>query len=932
MDLKTFLGRVLPSSGNYFLAHDKDNDNKPVARLSHATIDSLVTAIYRNLAAKRNVYYSTGSFGSSSKGDQLRLKRVFYVDIDCGPGKPYANKKEALQALHQAVKDGLPKPTLIVDSGNGLHVYWELTADIPGHEWKPYGKALQGLCESLGLAVDSQITPDAVRILRPVGTYNYKDPANPKPVKIVYDKGPVWSFNDFSAAVNAHLSQPAPVPAPVDNSDLSAGIEHHKGRPAQAKQMVAECPMLTSTLATGGAGQPGVFWSKILHLLAWCEDGADYIHPMSSGHAEYDPKKTEERFTYALTQRAHAEKNPENVKLGPTVCDTFAKYSPECATCKWRGKFKSPIKLAYGTPSELPAGWRNGEKGLQRYIPGEDGEQGSYETVARFTVHDLSIAIDHGRDTHLNFMLGDVGVTATLADFESSRSTYLHLCKFNRGMENNECSHLKTLMNTWAQQLQHNKKTIRRVTQYGWFDKNKFHLPGYLLSLGDKGLQRDTAFIVDQNMHDTMAAVGDLEPWTECANYVLKQPRPAAWAILASAFAAPLINFTALHGTLLSAHSPSSGSGKSTMIAVAQAVWGHPVRGISSLNDTANAVTNRLGMLNTLPAYWDEVREKQEVIGFIKNVFRLGQGKEKQRLNANAQQRSTGTWSTMMVVASNEPLMDHIAANVTNTDAGVARVFEIKVEDIPVGDGMTNTDATHFYGRLQHNYGRAGEVYAAHLVEHRELAARLVKKLQERFEKVVNSESACRFWVATASSLLAGAMLANRAGLTQFDLPTFELYLTKELQRMYAVKQGTKVTGSDRAVELMGEFLHLHSDSFVKSKYLSRVGRPGSKDTILSEAVRGPAIGRVAVEDKAIRILDRSFKHWLYERDGAGYSNVIESLVKQGAREVRGSIDNGTLRGTGGRPRCIEFDLTGPFADVYDLSEYDEPINADLSS
>ena len=54
---------------------------------------------------------------------------------------------------------------------------------------------------------------------------------------------------------------------------------------------------------------------------------------------------------------------------------------------------------------------------------------------------------------------------------------------------------------------------------------------------------------------------------------------------------------------------------------VAQAVWGDPRTGIAHLNDTDNAVLNRLGELANLPSYWDEVRgNSQEMDQFIKMI------------------------------------------------------------------------------------------------------------------------------------------------------------------------------------------------------------------------------------------------------------------------------------------------------------------------
>lgn len=920
MEMKQFLGRLLPATGNYFTSIKKSNG--AIKRDQRHSLDDVIAAMQDGSTKLRcDMYFSTGSFGHTSAAIHLKGKRAFYLDIDCGPGKPYATKKEALLALKEAIKAGLPKPTFIVDSGNGLHVWYAITEDLNLTQWKPYSEALQRCCEATELQVDKGITTDAARILRAPGTVNYKDPTHPKPVKLVLE-GPDYSFEDFSRLLNPYLNMPAALPPPVDNSDLSDGMGKN-AKAARAELMVADCPMMANTLATAGAGQPGELWHKILHVLAFCEDGHDYIHKMSSGHEKYSHKATEERFAYALQQKAFLEQNANPVKrTAPTKCDTFAKYCGECNGCEWRGKINSPIKLAYGKPSELPLGWRNGPNGVERFL----GEEEGWERVIRFQATELQIAIEPDVDTYLRFKLNGKPIEATLADFESPKTVYQKLSRFNCGLENSECTNLKSLMNSWAQKLEHNKSIIRRFPHYGWCDRD-FHIAGSILS---KGKPPEMAFAVGHQMHHHYQPVGDVEVWKECADFIIQQQRQAANVVLASAFAAPLMPFTNLHGVLLSVVTPDSGSGKSTMLSLAQSAWGHPTHALASLNDTSNAVTNRLGLLHNLPCYWDEVRERQEVTNFIKNIFRLGQGREKQRLNANSQQRSTGTWDTMMVVASNEPLMDHIIMTVTNTDAGAARVFEITLPVI-TAKKVTGTEALGFFGRLSKNFGKAGEVYSQFLVDNVDVLGKLVTQMQQKIELAVKAESADRFWVATAAAIVAGATCANKAGLTRFDIKAMYAYLVGEIKRMQAGKAANAAVGSTAAVDHLQKYLQEKVEYIIRAEHIPQKGNHGSQ-AVIRDSLRNPAVVRVGVKDNALRLSLPDFRTWFYDKNGSGFSYAIEELKQLGAVERRGSLDVGALHATGARFYCLDVPLTGPLADVYDVADPDGGINSDLSS
>lgn len=83
----------------------------------------------------------------------------------------------------------LPYPDFIVDSGNGLHVYFCSDEFLPAAEWKAGADKLKALTKQYGLLADDTRTADITSVLRVPNTKNYKDPSKPKMVKVVYPKG-----------------------------------------------------------------------------------------------------------------------------------------------------------------------------------------------------------------------------------------------------------------------------------------------------------------------------------------------------------------------------------------------------------------------------------------------------------------------------------------------------------------------------------------------------------------------------------------------------------------------------------------------------------------------------------------------------------------------------------------------------------------------
>jgi len=127
MDTLEFLRRVLPSEG--YVVSITLNKGQGPRQGFHSDIAALASNIDALNSAGNNVYYAVASFvdrRAGRKQENVHLIKALYLDIDCGPDKPFPHWKQGLRALGEFVATNkLPKP-MIVASGNGLHVYWVL--------------------------------------------------------------------------------------------------------------------------------------------------------------------------------------------------------------------------------------------------------------------------------------------------------------------------------------------------------------------------------------------------------------------------------------------------------------------------------------------------------------------------------------------------------------------------------------------------------------------------------------------------------------------------------------------------------------------------------------------------------------------------------------------------------------------------------------
>ena len=146
----------------------------------------------KNIDNHSDSYFACGEYKSSSnrKADNVEGARAFWMDFDCGAekesdGKGYLTKENAEQALNQFCdKFALPKPNYIVDSGNGLHMYWAMSGLVKRTEWQAAASKLKALTTADNLKVDDSRTADIASVLRIPGTFNNKN-ETPKPVKLV---------------------------------------------------------------------------------------------------------------------------------------------------------------------------------------------------------------------------------------------------------------------------------------------------------------------------------------------------------------------------------------------------------------------------------------------------------------------------------------------------------------------------------------------------------------------------------------------------------------------------------------------------------------------------------------------------------------------------------------------------------------------------
>jgi len=110
-----FLQQVLGDGGYYCIVGLKKDSDKPVQKFFEKLEDAV--AVAHNLKDNGyDAYYALATFndGKSRKTANVKQLKSLFIDLDCGPGKPYETQAEAIQSLKQFCKaTRLPKPSLV---------------------------------------------------------------------------------------------------------------------------------------------------------------------------------------------------------------------------------------------------------------------------------------------------------------------------------------------------------------------------------------------------------------------------------------------------------------------------------------------------------------------------------------------------------------------------------------------------------------------------------------------------------------------------------------------------------------------------------------------------------------------------------------------------------------------------------------------------
>lgn len=794
----SFYEAVLPPSGLYCAV--AIGTGGKVIQTFHSTIEALVE---RGQAIKKsglNAYFAMSTFknDSSRRAVNAAYTRSFFLDLDCGLGKPYLNRTDAAQALRKFIEDsGLPEPS-VVNSGRGLHVYWPIVEILETESWVPLATKFKQLCLNHDFAFDPAVPADSARVLRMPDTLNFKG-EEPLPVQIM------------------HVAQPTPLAdfvalLPRTSVDLSAAREYGVDELTRAVA-TGDFPttefsrIVRKSLSGKGCAQIAFavehaarleepLWRAALSIAWRCTDAEKAIHSISRDHPEYTPEDT--------LRKAELTK-------GPATCKWYKdNYAGICQGCTQT--VTSPIVLGrkvesapeadgvYKVAQQLDAD--NAEDPVAQvvhvdipaypfpYFRGVNGgvymrsrdKDGDPEEIEIYPL-DLYLtsrfydADDRGEGegelVQINLHTPHDGIrrfTAPVATLMATDKLRDLLVKHGVIVYGKQVQAVMAYLASSVKNLQKMFAAERTRNQMGWTPDTESFVIGEL-EYTRSGIRLAPAAGGTRHIAPYLTARGELSDWCRVANFYNRPGlEPHALTVLFG-FGAPLLklfNSVEVRGALINLMSNRGGTGKTTAQMVVNSIFGHPNELLLKKDDTIAAKIQWMGMMNSIAVTMDEITNiTDEDLSAMTYEIPQGRGKHRMESQINRLRLNTTSWNTFAISSSNSSMYDKLFRLKAVADGEVRRLIEIPFSR-PAW--ITTQESNPIFDLLPSNYGLAGPVFIQYVLNNKEEVQRLLASVRKKFDTAISLDQADRFYSHVFACALVAGIICRKLGLLDYDL------------------------------------------------------------------------------------------------------------------------------------------------------------------
>jgi len=847
MENTDLIALVRPAGGWYGFLAVKDKTTTRQCMVE--TREELDAEIEKYVAERWCVFFALAKFktGVSRTQDNAESLQSFWLDIDCGPDKAVADSKTGRPSGYETQADGftalrkfckdvkLPQP-LIVNSGNGLHAYWPLTEEVAKEEWEPVAKTFRQLCIEHDFYVDTKVF-ESSRVLRPLDSFNFKGDASgspSKPVKLLntVDPVPFEKLRDILGVVEGTVTKPKRSMSALEqtllgsvNNDSSFDQIMQLTKNKKGCAQIGSCYVDRATLA-----EPR--WFDVLSVAKFCSDRDTAIHAISKDHPDYTFEATERKVVgiggphscaeFEINNPGgcegclHKDKRLAKPNYGPIALGrTVARSTNSSVLVEVEGELPEEHPMP-----NLPEKYFRSDTGAI-YKEADEGADDEEEQLPKLVYENnlyvvklmddpqsgFVAVIKHHmpKDGVKEFVISNVRLTDR-AELRRELAKYGVIA--NEGRHKNITEYILAAV----KEKQSEKKADIMRMQFGWADKDSKFIVGDR-EITATGVYHSPPSNSIANMVPFFQPQGTLENWKKAFKlYGRRGLELQAFGAL-SGFGAPLLKFTGQKGAVINFIHSDSGTGKTTILRMANSVFGDPEMLLGTPDDTDVGKILKVGFLNNIVNTMDEITNMTPLVASkTLYAYSQGRGKDKAKANANELRENNITWRTISISSSNASFYEKLGQLKNNPDGEMMRLLEFKIPhtDSPVISTQEGKDLLDH--TLNANFGKAGEEYMQYIIANLEEVKRTILKVQAKFDTELRLTQRERNWSAVLAVNIAGGYIAEKLGLLEgWDIGRIYRAVSAQVVEM---RQDTLAPVSS-ASSIVGDFINRHHQNML---------------------------------------------------------------------------------------------------------------------
>jgi hypothetical protein len=336
---KSFIESVAGSGRGYVtLSYTQDPKTKFLKSECFPASDrDLILDRAATLSEKSQVYFGINrrshSLAIGERGGNGDVGNISIIGMDIDVSDPKEPDEELPQSQEEALtllETFTLKPSFTISSGVGVHAYWALNEEIEitnDQERKDAQELVRSFYRGFAefahpFKFDS--THDLARILRFPGSWNFKDPENPKQVFFLSEN----PERTYSIAEIKGVGIAKPTSLPKQSVQIKPGV-------MSLTKVSKGCSWVNNALVNPRSVKYPE-WFAVASILYFADDGRARFHEWSKKHPDYDAAETDALFDQV---------EPEKAKRTCESIATSLHGANHCNQCPFRGGINSPVDL-----------------------------------------------------------------------------------------------------------------------------------------------------------------------------------------------------------------------------------------------------------------------------------------------------------------------------------------------------------------------------------------------------------------------------------------------------------------------------------------------------------------------------------------------------------------------------------------------------------